>query len=516
MSPQLRKFVDQLPVMEKIQPTRWHDNAPYYHVRMTEFRKKLHRDLPATRLWGYNGQFPGPLFDIEQGQPVQVLWDNALPSRHILPIDKSIHDLADLPDVRTVTHLHGAESLPDSDGYPEAWYTRNFSETGPFFEQKVYHYDNTQRAMTLWYHDHAMGITRLNVYAGLAGMYIIRGQEEKALNLPEGDYEIPLMLLDRSFNDDGSLAYPRQPEQDPDAPPLPDPSIQPFFLGDTNLVNGKVWPYLEVEPRKYRFRLLNAANTRTYQLFLDSGDDFYQIGSDGGLLRKTVKINQLSLSPAERVDLIIDFSQHEGETVLLKNDLGPDADPEDETGDVMQFRVTAELSGEDTSRIPHYLSRIPSLKNNTVTTVRNLKLTSTEDEYARPVFLLDDKEWMDPVTEKPVLGATEIWSFINVTDFAHPIHIHLIQFQVLNRQPFDLELYNETGQINMIGPVTAPGPGEKGWKDTVSAPPGEITRIIARFVPHTGRYVWHCHILEHEDYDMMRPLDVIDPDDKYS
>lgn len=500
--------MDRLPIMAVVKPDRRNKKDDYYHIEMREFRQKLHADLPPTTLWGYNGQFPGPLFDVKQGRPIQVKWANKLPSRHILPVDKSFHHLDTMPEVRTVTHLHGGETLPDSDGYPEAWYTRDFREVGSYFEREVYHYANDQRPLTMWYHDHAMGITRLNVYAGLAGMYILRGEEEEKLPLPKGEYEIPLMLLDRSFNRNGSLAYPRQPQQDPDSPKLPDPSIQPFFLGDTNLVNGKVWPYLEVEPRKYRFRILNAANTRAYQLYLDNGGTFYQIGSDGGLLRKTVPLVQLALSPAERADVIIDFSNYPGETIHLKNDLGPDADPEDQTDDVMQFKVGKSLSTEDESKIPVNLSYIPSLKNNKITTIRNLKLSSVPDKYERPVFLLNDKKWVDPVTEKPKLGETEIWSFVNITDFPHPIHIHLIQFQVLNRQPFDLDIYNETKQIIFTGAPTPPLPNEHGWKDTVSAPPGQYTRVIVKFTPYTGRYVWHCHILEHEDYDMMRPYDV--------
>lgn len=508
MNLKLRKFVDELPFMEVIKPDRHNKNSDDYIIEMREFRQKLHTDLPPTTLWGYNGLFPGPLFDVKQGRAINVKWENKLPSKHILPIDKSIHHLDSEPEVRTVTHLHGGVTLPDSDGYPEAWYTRDFREVGPYFEREVYHYANNQRALTMWYHDHAMGITRLNVYAGLVGMYILRGKQEERLPLPKGDFEIPLILLDRSFNEDGSLSYPRQPVQDPDSPILPDPSIQPFFIGGTNLVNGKVWPYLEVEPRKYRFRILNAANTRTYELYLDSGDPFYQIGSDGGLLRKTVSLEHLTLIPAERADVIIDFSNHKGKTVHLKNDLGPDADPTDETDDVMQFIVKTTCTSEDHSKIPIHLSNIPSLKSNQITTIRNLKLSSIPDEYDRPVFLLNNKLWSDPVTENPTLNETEIWSFINVTDFPHPIHIHLIQFQVLNRQSFDIDLYNETNKIVFTGPPMPPLSNEYGWKDTVSAPPGQFTRIIVKFSPHTGRYVWHCHILEHEDYDMMRPLDV--------
>ncbi len=508
MSPKLVKFVDQLPMLETLQPFK----GSYLEISMEAFYQKLHRDLPRTRVWGYNKSFPGPVIDVNQGEPVQIKWENQLPANHLLPVDTSIHGVDGIPEVRTVTHLHGGETHSDSDGYPEAWFTRDYRETGPFFEREVYEYSNSQRAATLWYHDHAMGITRLNMYAGLAGMYIIRGKEEERLNLPEGKYEIPLLIQDRSFNNDGSLFYPQQP--DPPEPGLPDPSIVPFFLGDTIVVNGKVWPYLEVEPRKYRFRVLNGSNTRGYQLYLDSGEPFYQIGSDGGLLAKTVKMDQLALEPAERVDLIIDFSGLEGEKIVVKNNLGPNADPDDETDDVMQFRVNQQRSGSDKSRIPRNLSHIPSLKNNHVTAMRNLKLLGSTDEFGRPLLLLDNKKWHDPVTEKPLLDTTEVWSFMNITNFTHPIHIHLIEFQVLDRQPFDLDKYNETGEIVFTGSAVPPEANERGWKDTVAAPSAMFTRVIVHFSPYAGRYVWHCHILEHEDHDMMRPMDVIDPADE--
>eukprot|EP00130_Batrachochytrium_dendrobatidis_P008654 XP_006683529.1 hypothetical protein BATDEDRAFT_93287 [Batrachochytrium dendrobatidis JAM81] len=341
----------------------------------------------------------------------------------------------------------------------------------------------------------------------LVGMYIIRGPQEEALQLPTEEYEIPLIILDRSFNPDGSLFYPSQP--DDAASNLPNPSILPAHLGDTILVNGKVWPYLEVEPRKYRFRILNASNTRTYRLSLDAGLPFYQIGSDGGLLRKMVEMSSFVIEPAVRVDLIIDFSKYQGQKVILKNDLGANADPEDETNEVMQFHVNLPLTGKDDSIIPKELSYIPTLKHNNVKTIRNLKLVGSEDEYGRPLLLLNNKKWMDPITENPRLGSTEIWSFMNVTGFTHPMHIHLIQFQVLDRQPFDLELYNKDGTILFTGPPTVPAANERGWKDTIPAPSAQFTRVIAKFAPYTGDYVWHCHILEHEDYDMMRPFTII-------
>lgn len=511
MDRKLRKFVDPLPIPQTIRPKRINNNRAYYEIRMEAFRQKLHRDLHPTQLWGYEQQFPGPIIDVNQGEPIEVKWINQLPNRHFLPIDTTIHDISELPEVRTVTHLHGSETKSDSDGYPEAWYTRNFKKVGPHFKRQIYEYPNRQRAATLWYHDHAMGITRLNVYAGLIGMYIIRDEQEKRLNLPSGKYEIPLIIVDRSFNDDGSLFYPRQ--SDNSLENWPDPSIQPFFLGETIVVNGKIWPYLNVEPRKYRFRILNASNTRSYLLNLDSGQPIYQIGSDGGLLQKTAPMQQISLEPAERADVIIDFSNYAGKTIHLKNDLGPDADPDDETDDVMQFNVRLPLSQEDTSALPQLLSRIPSLQSNHVQKIRHLKLVGTTDKLGRPLLLLDNKMWMDPVTETPKLHSTEIWSLINVTTFTHPIHIHLIQFQILDRRPFNLDLYNADGSIVYTGPPVPPQQNERGWKDTIAARGGEITRVIAKFGPFTGDYVWHCHILEHEDYDMMRPMKVIKPEE---
>ncbi|MDL4843002.1 multicopper oxidase family protein [Aquibacillus rhizosphaerae] len=511
MSPKLEKFVDRLPIMEPFTPQKENEHGAYYEVSMEQFRQKLHRDLRPTLLWGYNRQFPGPLFDVKQGEAVRVKWINNLPKSHLLPVDKSIVD-AKLPEVRTVTHLHGGETPPESDGYPEAWFTNGYNEVGPFFKRKVYEYHNQQRATMLWYHDHTMGVTRLNNYAGLSGAYIIRDQHEKSLNLPTDQYEIPLIIQDRSFNQDGSLSYPKQPDDASDN--LPNPSVVPAFLGDTLLVNGKVWPYLEVEPRKYRFRILNASNTRGYQLSIDSGQSFYQIGSDGGLLSKTVKMNTIQMEPSERIDVIIDFSKQEGKNIILKNELGPNAESNDRTDEVMQFKVIKPLSNRKNNAIPKHLSNIPSLKNNRISAMRILKLGGSTDEFGRPLLLLNDKKWNERVEEKPRLGTTEIWSFLNTTGFTHPMHIHLIQFQILDRQTFDLDRYNSDGKIVYTNSPTAPKSNERGWKDTVAAPSAQITRVIAKFAPYTGNYVWHCHILEHEDHDMMRPFTVIDDNDK--
>ncbi|PWA06277.1 copper oxidase [Pueribacillus theae] len=504
----LEKFVDALPILETLKPIRKTKKKTYYEVTMKEFRQKLHRDLRPTRLWGYESMFPGPTFEVRRDELVEVMWKNDLPASHFLPLDQTLHNVEGNPETRTVVHLHGGETPPHSDGHPDAWFTKDFKETGPEFTRKVYQYPNHQRASLLWYHDHAVGITRLNVYAGLAGLYLIRDEKEERLNLPKGDYEIPLVIQDRSFNEDGSLFYPDQP--DPPIPNAPYPSVVPFFCGDTILVNGKVWPYLEVEPRKYRFRILNASNTRNFTLSLDSGQPFYQIGSDGGLFSKPVKVESIDMHPAERVDIIVDFSRYKGEEIILKNGsgCGGPVDPETD-GNVMQFRVKRTLDTPDTSIIPKQLDDLPLPPKDAIQTVRNLKLIGSQDEFGRPLLLLDNQMWDDPVTEKPRVGDTEIWVFVNTTAFAHPMHVHLVQFQVLSHQAFDLDHYNETGNIVFTGPVMAPAPNNRGLKDTITVPPGSVTKIIAKFSPYTGTYVWHCHILEHEDYDMMRPFEVV-------
>ncbi|WP_045508081.1 outer spore coat copper-dependent laccase CotA [Bacillus amyloliquefaciens] len=506
----LEKFADELPIIETLKPQKTSNGSTYYEVTMKECFHKLHRDLPPTRLWGYNGLFPGPTIDVNQDENVYIKWMNDLPDKHFLPVDHTIHHSEgghQEPDVKTVVHLHGGATPPDSDGYPEAWFTRDFKEKGPYFEKEIYHYPNKQRGALLWYHDHAMAITRLNVYAGLAGMYIIRERKEKQLKLPAGEYDVPLMIMDRTLNDDGSLFYPSGPDNPSET--LPNPSIVPFLCGNTILVNGKAWPYMEVEPRTYRFRILNASNTRTFSLSLNNGGRFIQIGSDGGLLPRSVKTQSISLAPAERYDVLIDFSAFDGEHIILTNGTGCGGDVNPDTdANVMQFRVTKPLKGEDTSRKPKYLSAMPDMTSKRIHNIRTLKLTNTQDKYGRPVLTLNNKRWHDPATEAPRLGSTEIWSIINPTRGTHPIHLHLVSFQVLDRRPFDLERYNKFGDIVYTGPAVPPPPSEKGWKDTLQAHSGEVIRIAATFAPYSGRYVWHCHILEHEDYDMMRPMDV--------
>jgi spore coat protein A len=408
-----------------------------------------------------------------------------------LPIDHNVHGAeADKPEVRTVVHLHGAKARPESDGYPESWY-------GPG-KSAVCHYPNRQDAAMLWYHDHALGINRLNIFAGLLGAFFVRDDFEDALNLPRGKYEIPLVICDRILDLDGQLNYPVS--GDPKSPWVPE------VFGDAILVNGKVFPYLEVEPRKYRFRVLNGSNGRPIHLTFSSGQaswfpKFHQIGSDQGLLPAPVELTRIRLAPGERADLIFDFSDHRGNNVVLRSD----------NFNVMQFRVAAK-GARDENALPQSLRPVPRIAEAAAVKTRMLTLVEIDDAKNRPVkSLLNNARWSMPVTEDPVLDSVEIWNLINLTNDDHPIHLHLVRFQILDRRAFSAASYLATGELKYLGPAVPPDPGEAGWKDTVRADHGMVTRIIIRFEGFTGRYVWHCHILEHEDNEMMRPFDVVAP-----
>lgn len=523
----LASYVDPLPVPVVIRPSPTAGDV--VQVRMGEFNQKVHRDLPPTLFWGYNGIWPGPTFEVRRGQHLSVSWINQLPVKHFLPIDTTIHGSEEtVPQARTVVHVHGAQVLPESDGYPDAWFTSD-GQAGPVAGANTGHYPNQQRAATLWYHDHALGITRLNVYAGLAGFYLIRDEEEDSLNLPAGPFEIPLLLQDRKFNPDGSLLYPAA--QNGTHPVW----IQEFF-GDTICVNGKATPFLEVEPRKYRFRMVNGSNSRFYHLTLVPADaagkpsgrpgdapPFHQIGTDGGLLPAPVTLHYLIVSPGERFDLILDFTKREDESFALINDApapyarGGEIVP----SDVMLFKVTKPLSGPDTSSLPETLTPVSSLNPSLAARERILALTEMDrpsDGYTM-MGLLGQKHWGDPITEDPRAGSIEIWSFANATGDVHPIHLHLVQFQVLNRQAFDVKTYLQTQKLVCTGVPIPPESSERpGWKDTIKTYAGYVTRVIAKFDLPEGaqatpgqefRYVWHCHILEHEDNEMMRPYKIV-------
>ena len=451
---------------------------------MREIEVRLHRDLPPARLWSYGGSSPGPTFETRTGQGLMIDWPNELPAHHFLTIDHSLHGAeADKPEVRGVVHVHGAKAPPESDGYPEDWYVPGKSRT--------YFYPNQQDAALLWYHDHAMGINRLNIYAGMFGLFLIRDGVEDSLNLPKGAYEIPLVIYDRLLRQDGQLDYPVS--GDPAHPWVPE------VFGNVMMVNGKAFPYLNVESRLYRFRALNAANGRFFHLSLSNGRKFYQIGCDQGLLPAPVAIESTMLAPGERADFLVDFSGLEGQQVVLMND----------SFMLMQFRVSAAKHGA-ASALPSRLRPVPKMAEQAAVKTRPLGLIENMNMRGESMqMLLNRTPWHMPVTENPALDSVEIWTFINTTEDSHPIHLHMVRFQILDRRNFEPYYYLARGEIRYTGPVVPPDPEEAGWKDTVRAHSKMVTRIIVKFEGWVGRYVWHCHVLEHEDNEMMRPYDVV-------
>jgi spore coat protein A, manganese oxidase len=488
---QLAHFVDALPLPDIAQRKEYRSSPvhpkikiPYYRLEMRATEVKVHRDLSATRFWSYGASMPGPTFETRAGEGLMIEWANRLPSNHFLPIDPNIYGAeADQPKVRTVVHLHGAKTPPQSDGFPQSWIVPG--------ESVIFYYPNQQEATMLWYHDHAMGISRLNVYAGLLGAFFIRDSVEESLNLPKDKYEIPLIICDRLFTRDAQLLYPASP--DPDSPWVPD------AIGNVTLVNGKLFPYLDVQPCKYRFRVLNASNARFYYLSFGTGISWCQIGTDQGFLSKPVLLTNLEISPGERADLILDFSAHRGEQMVLMD--GGIA--------LMQFRVSG-VKVNDTSSLPSALRPLRKIEESEAVNTRSLTLNQYTNKKGQPtLMLLNGCRWNQPVTERPLLNSTEIWALINLTDDSHPIHLHLVRFQILDRRPFVKWDYLSKGQLNFSGPAEPPELNEAGWKDTVRADPKMVTRIIVKFEGYPGRYVWHCHVLEHEDNEMMRPYDVI-------
>lgn len=617
----VNKFVEPL-VKPPVMPGSFKKNKAKYKIAVRQFQQQiLPSSLPSTTVWSYGavdypgtvaegGTFNYPAFTIENLWNVtsQVLWSNQLVDSygnflpHLLPVDQTLH-WANPPGglamrdsrgtdptyytgpVPFVTHVHGAHTTEDFDGYPEAWYLpyadnipEGYATTGTFydyFKTKYGHdwepgtvsfkYPNDQPASTLWYHDHTLGMTRANVYAGPAGFWLIRGGPyDKELGYvrpgvgdsPFGEYtEIPILIQDRSFNVDGSLFYPDSRDFFEGAtlqiPFIPDlacdgmpsdvsPIWNPEVFGNMMVVNGRTWPYLEVEKRRYRFRFLNGCNSRFLILKTNYPVPCFQIGSDQGFLPNPVELERVLMAPAERADVIMDFSNIPIDSEIILLNLGPDEpfgggwpgvdfDPAhpDSTGVIMQFRVKAATSA-DTTTPPDQLvlpsqpvlpatdeTRQVSLNEEESHSVRvslnlsgNIVLDCETGEIFGPTSALlgtltpdesgNELLWSDLITENPALGATEEWCIHNFTEDAHPIHIHQVKFKILGR--------GEEG-------LQDPEAWETGFKDTVIAYPGEITRVKAQYdLP--GYYVWHCHIVEHEDNEMMRPLHVgpIPPD----
>lgn len=527
------QFVNPLPIPSLIDAR----NGQSLNIVVSQFEQNLGLIDPVTKqplltkVWGYNHSYPGPTILVQKDVPLDIRWENGLRNGssllpHLLTVDPSVHwALMDYQDwqslgVPIVTHLHGGHTESASDGLPEAWFTPDFALKGKDFIKETSHYSNDQEAATIWYHDHALGITRLNVYAGLAGYYLVTDNNEQALQsnhqLPASPYDLGLAIQDRMFTATGQLHYQTMPM----AMGSPESSIMPEFFGDFILVNGKAWPVLEVEPRTYRFRVLNGSDSRFYNLYLSSGQAFTQIGTDNGLLPSPVSLSKMLVAPGERKDVLIDFSDPklQGQTIVLQNNAktpypkGMSVDPQT-TGRIMAFRVTKPLnSAYPQTTLPQTL-RAPIVPLTTNLAPRKLILFEASDEYNRLKPMLGTfeegvKEWHDPITENINQGNTEMWEVYNLTADAHPVHLHMVHMQLVNRQKFSAAVDMENGKpfnLRLQGKPVLPSADEAGWKDTYISYPGEVLRVIANF-DMQGLYVWHCHILSHEDHEMMRPF----------
>jgi spore coat protein A len=500
-----------------------------YSFTQREISRQLHPDLPPTPFWAYDdgsglagqaGSF-GMAVVAQSGTPLTVSYTNELPATYPswIPVDTRLTPLGD--EVRLMTHLHGAFVAADSDGNPAV--TPNGFGLGE--TQSVLYTNQAPQmpASLLWFHDHGLGATRLNVFAGLAAAYIVRdefdtGDEPNPIGIPGGAYEIPLVIQDRLFNSDGTFLYPTSD--------IPGATWIGEYFGDTMLVNGKVWPFLDVEPRMYRFRFLNGCNSRILSIDI-GGPNFWQIGAEGGLFDVPVPVRQLVLAPAERADVLVDFTKFAGSTLMMKNHRPrrPVATPAPSLESVMQLRVGTTVSQPGPASIP---STLPGRKADLGDPVVTRYITLNEIDTDEPTWFLNlNGVHFDegPVTETPKAGTVEDWVFVNLTADTHPMHMHLVTFQVIGRTPFDVEAYEEAYEgPNGVpggndptpfatGPMEAPSPEERGFKDTVKANPGYFTTIRAKFELPTGvtapqTYVYHCHIIEHEDNDMMRPFTV--------
>ncbi|KAL2609727.1 hypothetical protein R1flu_028300 [Riccia fluitans] len=537
-SPALTPFIDPLPFPKTIDVS----NGEQVVIGAYKITQKLHSELPPTTLYAYGtseqtASYPGPTLLATRNKPAHVRWENHIhDSETFLITDRSI--LWANPKkggVPIVTHVHGAEVKSANDGQPDAWFTAS-GETGEKFFTQNYTYPNSQPATLLWYHDHTMGITRINVLAGLAGFYILRSPTEEPKNLPCGDYEIPLVLQDRQFWANGSINFP-------DIGNSPNhPNWCPEYFGDTIVVNGKVWPYLDVYPTKYRFRMLNGANARFFNLTLTEPSlKFIQIGTDGGFLPFPLNISSLTIGPGYRVDVIIDFSEIAPGTKIYLNNSAAAPFPSGSDAfltkipSVLEFRVVPKPSNVDIplTYIPDSMIPTPRADYNLNENVhRMLTLTEVKDGEGRPLHsLLNNSRWDDPVTETPKLGSVEVWDIINLTPDAHTMHLHLTQFLFVHEQEFNQTLYEEQDGCTLEQPFDHPqscftaapepaGDDQVGWKDTIIAYPSKVTRLWTKWTTREGGpfsfdatsgpgYVWHCHIVDHEDNDMMRPLIVV-------
>jgi spore coat protein A, manganese oxidase len=525
----LTKYVTPLPLPGAGIVVATPSGPDYYSFRQTQIMRQLHPDMPPTPLWAYDdgsglggqaGSF-GMAIVGQSGTPISVSYTNDLPATYPswLPVDTRLTPLGD--EVRLMTHLHGGFVGADSDGNPAV--TPNGFGPG---ETQLVHYSNQAPQMPaslLWFHDHGLGTTRLNVFAGLAAAYILRdefdtGGEPNPIGIPGGAYEIPLVIQDRQFNPDGTFLYPTSD--------IAGATWIGEYFGDTMLVNGKVWPYLEIEPRMYRFRVLNGSNARILSLDI-GGAGMWQIGAEGGMFDIPVAVNRLVLAPAERADVLVDFSRFAGNTLVVKNHRPPRpvTTPAPNLEQVLQIRVGTTVTQPGPTSIPSSLPGGRRADLSDPVTTRYITLNEIDIDEPTWFLSLNGVHFGEDVTETPSLGAVEDWVFVNLTGDTHPMHMHLVTFQVVGRTPFDAAAYEEAnegpngvpGGIDptpfATGPMLPPAPEERGFKDTVKADPGYFTTIRAKFdlprnVTGPQDYVYHCHIVEHEDNDMMRPFRV--------
>jgi spore coat protein A len=544
-----------------------------------------------TPIFGYGDNrgptWPGRTFEVHKNSQTIVNWKNRLPNQHLFPVDTSLHWAYSDPSrgltiqtagVPIVTHLHGGHNGDIFDGNPEFWYAPGPEPAyGPSWDRfnggaftDQFEYDNDQFPGTLWYHDHALGITRLNVYAGMAGFYILRDDQDKGvgneLGLPAFPYELAYAIQDRMFKSNGELFYPALPGDpfysDFIEVPLRNPifpgggaTALAEFFGDHMVVNGQIWPKTDVEPRHYRMRLLNGCDSRFLGVrfrptALDATDlngalnpvPFTVIGSDQGLAPNPISVTELLMGPGERYDIVIDFTSLTNRRIIMENigsdapfggELGRDpADlfPDSQTDRIMAFDVTQPLDDNVPNNFDQYSPPAGGFQWNPSGDsypVRQVALFEGSDPYGRLQPMLGTAgdgsvgamSWSQPTTENPGLNTTEVWEIYNATGDAHPIHLHLVHFTVLNREGFtcervDTDVPQHDGSVSvgykleniqLDGNLMEPTGVEKAPKDTVTARPDEVTRIRATF-DKPGRYVWHCHILSHEDHEMMRPL----------
>ncbi|XP_048560123.1 multicopper oxidase LPR1 homolog 2-like [Triticum urartu] len=557
----LEKFVDELPDMPVLRgygvAERGRLIAGELIIGMYDTIWKFHRDLPATRVFAYGASretatVPGPTIVAMKGVPTHVTWTNHLPPDHILPWDRSLAaaGLGNGTGVPTVTHLHGGVQQSSSDGNSMAWFTSGFAATGPHFSSPAYEYPNQQPPGNLWYHDHAMGLTRVNILASLLGAYRVSDPAAEApLGLPSGEeFDRNLVLFDRDFKSDGSLFMNATGNN-----PKVHPQWQPEYFGAVIVANGKAWPFLRVRRRRYRFRILNASNARFFRLSLSGGLRFVHVGSDSVYLARPVPTKEFLLAPSEIADVVVDFAGAKDDAVTLRSNAPTpypgDLDEKAETVAVMKFLV-ARKPEHDPSTMPAALMPwYPKPDAREAVVTRHIAMY----KYAKkgtdePTHMyLNGVPYTDPVTESPREGTSELWEVINLTDDDnHPLHVHLAVFAVLRQR--SLQRVNEfrdcmqgsasSGaggrndalacgmQRHLAGGRTHVVPRqERGWKNVFKVRPSTVATLLVRFMPleepsgKSGRfpfdvtagpgYVYHCHILDHEDNEMMRPMKIV-------